>query len=116
MLKCSESESGPTHLVDCVTFGADFGRFKLQPAKQQCGCHGLKRRHSDLFPPSRNTNRDSEASCYTIEQYVNRLDVDVQSSADISDVSDPELSVDQCVAKEDRMCTCSTLLCKRAHL
>ena len=39
------------HLVDCVTFGADFGR--LQPAKQQCGCHGLKRRHSDLFPPSR---------------------------------------------------------------
>ena len=41
------------HLVDCVTFasGADFGR--LQPAKQQCGCHGLKRRHSDLFPPTR---------------------------------------------------------------
>ena len=39
------------HLVDCVTFGADFGR--LQLAKQQCGCHGLKRRHSDLFPPSR---------------------------------------------------------------
>jgi len=38
-------------LVDCVTFGADFGR--LQPAKQQCGCHGLKRRHSDLFPPTR---------------------------------------------------------------
>jgi hypothetical protein len=30
------------HLVSCVTFGADFGR--LQPAKQQCGCHGLKRR------------------------------------------------------------------------
>jgi hypothetical protein len=50
--------------VGCVTFGADFGR--LQPAKQQCGCHGLKRRHSDLFPPSRNTNR--EASCYTTEQ------------------------------------------------
>jgi hypothetical protein len=35
------------HLVDCVTFGADFGR--LQPAKQQCGCHGLKRRHSDVI-------------------------------------------------------------------
>ena len=35
------------HLVDCVTFGADFGR--LQPAKQQCGCHGLKRRHSDFI-------------------------------------------------------------------
>jgi len=56
------------HLVDCVTFGADFGR--LQPAKQQCGCHGLKRRHSDLFPPTRNVNR--EASCYTTEQYGHR--------------------------------------------
>ena len=48
------------HLVDCVTFGADFGR--LQPAQQQCGCHGLKRRHSDSFPPTRNINRES--SCY----------------------------------------------------
>ncbi len=56
------------HLVDCVTFGAVFGR--LQPAKQQCGCHGLKRRHSDLFPPTRNMNRES--SCHTTEQYGHR--------------------------------------------
>jgi hypothetical protein len=59
------------HLVDCVTFGADFGR--LQPAKQQCGCHGLKRRHSDLFFPrlaqSRRLYRPvSQGSAHTIRQ------------------------------------------------
>ena len=88
------------HLVDCVTFGADFGR--LQPAKQQCGCHGLKRRHSDLFPPTRNINRES--SCYTTEQYGHRRGNrrGFPRAAIL-----PSCLTQNCeyVAKEDRMCT-----------
>ena len=88
------------HLVDCVTFGADFGR--LQPAKQQCGCHGLKRRHSDSFPPTRNINRES--SCYTTEQYGHRRGNrrGFPRAAIL-----PSCLTQNCeyVAKEDRMCT-----------
>ena len=73
------------HLVDCVTFGADFGR--LQPAKQQCGCHGLKRRHSDLFflqpgtlterllvTPQNSTDTDRETDVvFQEQQYCRRV-------------------------------------------
>ncbi len=95
------------HLVDCVTFqvGADFGR--LQPAKQQCGCHGSKRRHSDLFPPSRNTNR--EASCYTTEQYGhrqgNRRRGCPRATCLQTCLTHWQNCECQCVAKEDRTCT-----------
>ena len=88
------------HLVDCVTFGADFGR--LQPAKQQCGCHGLKRRHSDLFPPTLNMNRES--SCYTTEQYGHRQG-NRRGCPRAAILSSCLTQNCECVAKEDRMCT-----------
>jgi hypothetical protein len=92
-----------SHLVDCVTYGADFGR--LQPAKQQCGCHGLKRRHSDLFPPTRNINR--EASCYTTEeQYGHRDRQGNRRGCPRAAILPTCLTQNcECVAKEDRMCT-----------
>ena len=87
-------------VVVCVCLGTDFGR--LQPAKQQCGCHGLKRRHSDLFPPTRNINRES--SCYTTEQYGHRRGNrrGFPRAAIL-----PSCLTQNCeyVAKEDRMCT-----------
>jgi hypothetical protein len=88
------------HLVNCGTFGADFGR--LQPAKQQCGCHGLKRRHSDLFPPFRNNKR--EASCYTTEQYGNRRGNFNRRGCPRAACLRTCLTQNcKCVAKEDRM-------------
>jgi hypothetical protein len=91
------------HLVDCVTFGADFGR--LQPAKKQCGCHGSKRRHSDLSPPSRSTNR--EASFYTTVSYGHRQGN--RRGCPRAAILPSCLTQNcECVAKEDRMCTASS--------
>jgi hypothetical protein len=77
------------HLVDCVTFGADFGR--LQPAKQQCGCHGLKRRHSDLF----SSNPEHEQRVFLLHHRTVRTQARkptwLSKSSNTVVVSDPEL-------------------------
>ena len=88
-------------LVGGVTFGPTSAGL-IQPAKQQCGCHGLKRRHSDLFPPTRNINR--EASCYTTEQYGHRQGN--RRGCPRAAIL-PSCLTQNCehVAKEDRMCT-----------